>query len=132
MGVRFSGGGSIVLVNGSFNSGGPESIIVSSPPLSVPFDSAQVCILWFISLLAGNTAMTYNFRIRRGTAITSPLINVDEAITGPAANAKAIYSGVYIDTPGAVASQQYSLGILGAGGGTNPIINDACMYAFVL
>jgi len=119
-------------VTSSPGSGGPEAIVVSSPSLSPPLDFAQVIILWFVQLLAGNTAATYKFRLRRGTAITGTQINVDVVTNGPPVSTGAIYSGVYVDVPGAVANLQYSLGMLCAGGGTNAVINDVCMYAFAL
>lgn len=130
VGVRFPSGGSSAIVNVTLTNGA-EVVVCTTPPLIISQDFAQIMLVWYIAAQAGNTTTTYTARLRRGTTAGGTLVNVATAIpcTG---NAIFEASGAYVDTPGAVSAQQYSLTITNAGGSGNGLVNDVSLLAFAL
>ncbi|SRR5258708_5006778 len=130
MGVRFPSGGSIALVNNQLNTN-VETVVCVTPPLILPLDFAQVLIFWYfvVTTAAGTTAIQP--KIKRGPNAASTTINPGLGVTAAAAAVVSL-SGVYVDTPGAVAGQQYALTMTAIGAGANANISDACIIAFAL
>ncbi len=130
MGVRFPSVQSNTLVNPNVGINA-ETIVCTTPPLNLPLDGALVLLFWFMVHTIGATAAQTNFRLRRGTAITGTLINVSQPVTAVAGNVVTA-SGVYFDTPGIVAGQQYSLTCIDPASTGAGAIQDACLIAFAL
>lgn len=111
--------------------GAAETVICICPPLNLPLDGAAVMLWWFIEFLVGTGGVNSTIRLRRGSVVSSPLINV-----GNAANASAgttvRFSGVYTDLPGIVAGQQYSLTLQVGSASTASAVNDVCLVALAL
>src|SRR5229473_2284251 len=116
MGVRFPSVATTTVLGVSIAGG--ETVMCTTPPLNIPLDFAQVLLFWYCILLSNTTGTTVTWRLRRGTTTAGALINVPQ--TNPTGAAvQLMFSGCYIDTPGAVAAQQYSLTCVLAGGGGN-------------
>lgn len=108
-----------------------ETVIFTTPPVNLVQDNALILVFWeaVITLTAGTTACT--FRLRRGTTTAGALVNVAQAIT-VTASTTIKFSGVYQDTPGIVAAQQYSLSATMTAAAANSTVNDGCIAAVVL
>ena len=93
---------------------GTETVLVTTPPLTLPFDSATVFILWYCGVVVGTGTTTGRALIRRGTSSAGPNINPNVNINVTAGNTVA-FSGCCADsTPGA-SQPQYSLTLSGIG-----------------
>lgn len=130
MGVRFPS----VASNASFAlpASAAETVIVTTPPLNIPLDFAQVFLHWFIAFVGGTAITAAVFRLRRGTTVAGALVGSPPYQSALNAGNTVFYSGSYFDTPGAVAGQQYSLTLVqlsATGAGT---INDISLIAFAL
>src|SRR6266852_58152 len=130
MGVRYPTVSTTTVLGVSI-SGAGESVMCTTLPLNIPLDFAQVILLWYCLWLTNTTGTTVAWRLRRGTTTAATLINVSNTLPTGAAIQMA-HSGIYVDTPGAVAGQQYSLSCLLAGGGGNAGGLDVAMIAFAL
>lgn len=130
MGVRYPTVSTTAIVNANIVTTA-ETIIATTPPLTLPLDFAQVLLFWYAVISLGASITSWGAKIRRGAALTSPLVNV---AAGPAVipTACSFFSGMYIDTPGAVAGQQYSLTATMTAATTNSTVNDVCLIAFAL
>lgn len=130
MGVRYPSV-SVITNVGVLASNGAETIIMTTPPLTIPLDAAQVFLYWYFLGNDGNGTTSLNVRIRRGAALTSPLINTGN-IFNTVSNTVVALSGCYADTPGAVAGQQYSFTL--QGGATIGVGSflEGCLMAFAL
>lgn len=131
MGVRFPQIASTTFV-GPLPASAAETVILTTPPLNISLDFSQIIIQWACDILAGASTTSLVFRLRRGTTVAGTLINAAAWTHTLAAAASAVMSGVYVDTPGAVAGQQYSLTVVqtaATGAGT---FNDGCLLAFAL
>jgi hypothetical protein len=108
-----------------------ETVMLTTPPINQPIDNALILLFWEveISLSAASTAV--QFRIRRGTTTSGTLVNALSNTTVTAATVIR-FCGHYIDTPGIVAGQQWSLSaaVLSASG--NSTVQDGCISALVL
>ncbi len=130
MGVRYPS----VAVTGpgaAYPASGAETVILTTPPLNIPLDFAQVFLHWYIVYGVGTSTTGITMRLRRGTTTGGTLMNTGNLVqvTG---GTGVIVSGCFVDTPGAVAAQQYSLTIAGtatAGAGT---YGEGCMLAYAL
>src|SRR5258708_3089060 len=113
MGVRFPSVSTTTIL-GTLPANGAETIIATTPPLNLPLDFAQVILLWYFLGNSGASTTALNFILRRGTTVAGTLINVISGALVTAASGVR-FSGCYVDTPGAVAGQQYSLSESGVG-----------------
>lgn len=108
-----------------------DTIFMALGALNPPLPDAQVMIFWYFACLIGAGWTNVGFRIRRGTALASTVINAtaSEPVT-PATQ----YSrcGVYTDNPGPSAGLTYSLSILVTGGAGIGTCTDGCMFAICL
>jgi hypothetical protein len=130
MGVRFPGFGNNTIVTAVLGTN-VETIAATSTLLNISIDFSQVMILWYVMFTPGVSSTGTTMRLRRGTAITGTQLNVNGVFPVTAGNVT-ISSGCYIDTPGAVAGQQYSVSLLTQAATANGTITDACIIAFAL
>jgi hypothetical protein len=131
MGVRFPSAFSNTFI-GPLPANATETVVCTTPPLTLPLDGATVILLWLFSYTAGTGNTTTGMLLRRGTTIAGALVNAatnsGQAVpTGPD-----ILSGCYFDTPGAVAGQQYSLTIQQFGASAAGTFRDVALLAFAL
>jgi hypothetical protein len=131
MGVRFPSASSTTIVTVNPASA-TEAILVTTPPLNLPLDFAQVFIHWYAVGTTGATITAITTRLRRGAALTSTRIDVGGVTFTVSAGIGFILSGCYIDTPGAAAGVQYSFTTQGTGAASGLAINDVCLLAYVL
>lgn len=130
MGVRYPSVQSNTIV-AQLPASAVETVVVTTPPLTLPLDSAVVLILVYIAVTPGTGTTSLGFRIRRGTTTAGVLVNV-AMNTLPSAGIGGFVNAWYFDTPGAVTGQQYSATLAqnaGTGAGT---ITDVAMLAFAL
>ena|SRR6267378_1564303 len=109
-----------------------ETAVVTTPPLNISLDFAQV-LLWFAVYIGqcGTASTNIIAKIRRGSGIGGTQVNVNMATLASPGNSGFI-SGVYVDTPGAVAGQQYTVSITMQAATTNSSIVDVCLLAAAL
>lgn len=131
MGVRFPSISSTTFI-GPLPANANETILLTTPPLNISLDFSQIIIQWAGSITAGATVTGHQFRLRRGTTLAGALVFASTWVQAVTAANAGVFSGVYVDTPGAVAGQQYtlSLGQIGATGAG--VFNDGCLLAFAL
>jgi hypothetical protein len=130
MGVRFPGQGSTTIVNASVVTTA-QTIICTTPPLNLPLDGALVMIFWWAVFATGSGVTSIIQNILRGATLTSTRINLGGSIAATASSNTNL-SGSYVDTPGAVAAQQYSLALTQGAATGNGTVSDVCLIAFAL
>lgn len=130
MGVRIGSTATNTIANATITTTA-ETIAFTTGPMGLAFDNALVLVTWevVVTLTAGTTAITP--RLRRGSALTSTLVNVATAITVTASTTVKL-SGHYLDLPGLAAGLQYSLTLQMTAAGANSTVNDGAMSAIVL
>lgn len=131
MGVRFPSVFTTTLL-GTVPSNGAETIILTTPPLNLPLDGAQVFLGWYLTPTAGAGSTGAVVTIRRGALLTSPVVLPGPTGTVVTAGAGATLAGWWVDTPGIVGGQQYTLTVSGAGTTGAWTMNQGCLLAFVL
>ena len=131
MGVRFPSVSSNVLVSGVLVTTA-ETVICTTPQLTLPLDFAQVIILFFCALTTGVGTTNINWKIRRGTTVAGAVVAGPGVNLTAAAGTNPYVSGVAVDVPGAVAGQQYSLTLTQFAATGNGAVDDAVMLAFAL
>lgn len=130
MGVRFPGAGNITLVTTTLVTTA-ETIVLTSQPLNLALDFEQVLILFMADILAGTNTTAITLRIRRGASLTGALVST--TLGGAAtAGTSAMWSGCYVDSPGAIAGQQYSLTAQQTAASANGTVNDGCIVVVAL
>lgn len=108
-----------------------ETIIATTGPLGLFTDNAQVLLFAFIELTIGTSGTGLTLNLRRGSLVTSPLVNVGQATTVVAGNK--IRSGlVYADFPGVAAGLQYTLTATITAGAAASTVTDVGLAAMVL
>lgn len=131
MGVRFPSVFSNSIVNPAISTTA-ETVIATTPPFSPPIDAAQVIIHVVCSITIGTAGATLTLTIRRGPLVTSPLVQVHQpGITVVAGNTLG-FGAFYVDTPGAVGGQQYSLTATVGSATGNSTVLDAAILAMAL
>lgn len=130
MGVRWSTSFTTTIVNATIVTTA-ETIIATTAPINLTQDGALVLLLWSTNILAGTGVTNMQYLLRRGTLVTSPLINanVNEAQTAAVAAAR---GGSYPDSPGIVAEQQYTLTVIQLGATGNGTVRDVFLAAIVM
>ncbi len=131
MGVRFpSVATTTILAN--VPASGADTVILTTPPLNLPLDGALVFLHWNLVFGTGAGTVSVLVSLRRGTTTAAAKINVGSLNITVTAATEVNLSGVYVDSPGAVAEQQYSVSLLGnatTGAMTN---SDGALIAMVL
>jgi hypothetical protein len=130
MGVRFptaaQGGAPFFNIPAS----GAETVIITSPALTPPIDSAQILIFSSITMTVGTGGTNMVFRMRRGaTGSGANFTTMQQVVT---AGTQMTFTMFYVDTPGVVTGQQYSItaSLTGATGGSTT--NDASILLLAL
>jgi hypothetical protein len=131
MGVRFPSVQTNTFI-GPFPANATETVVLTTPPLTLPLDSAVVLILWDFSALAGTSVTSFVLRIRRGATTAGTLVTTAQHVTPAVAGTISGLGGCYFDTPGAVAGQQYSLTCVQTAATGASTFNDAALLAFAL
>lgn len=109
-----------------------ETIVLTTGAISEAVDNAPILIFWFASILTGTANTQLQFRLRRGTALTGALVGTPPWTNTAGAAIQSIASGVYVDSPGVVAGQQYTLTVVQASATGAGTWNDGCLLAMVL
>lgn len=131
MGVRFPS----VFTNtfiGPLPASAVETVVLTTPPLTLPLDGATVLLLWSMSVVTGTASTGTVIRIRRGTTTGGALVSLNPWTNTTTAALGYVLGGWYFDTPGNVAGQQYSLTVVqtaATGAGT---WSDGALLAFAL
>lgn len=128
MGVRFPSVQSTTILTSTLVTT-TESVIVTTPPLTLPLDSAVVLLGFSANILGGTGVTGLSFNIRRGTLVSSTLVNAQGATFMSAGNAFEI-GGMYFDTPGPAAGVQYSISVGQQSATANGTVRDVCLIAF--
>ena len=132
MGVRFPSVSSSTFV-GPLPANATETVICTTPPLTLPLDFAMVMLFWEWSMTSGTATTSIIMRLRRGTTVSGTLVNTNNyTISTPTAGNAYLLTGCFFDTPGAVGPIQYSLTTqqnAATGAGTNL---EVALMAFAL
>ncbi|HKC69970.1 MAG TPA: hypothetical protein VKB60_00040, partial [Terriglobales bacterium] len=107
MGTRLISGATIVLANTTVTLN-TLTLALVTPALSPVPDGSLVKLIWYLVILTGAGTTSWVVRLHRGALATDTVINAGAGLTTPASTLAA-FSGCYVDTPAAVAGQQYSL-----------------------
>lgn len=109
-----------------------ETLCLTTGPIEGPIDNAAAILLWTASITPGTSTTSLVFRLRRGPLVTSPLVNLSTfSFTTVAANLLTV-SGCYVDLPGVVAGQQYSLTVVQTADTVAGVWVDGALIAMVL
>lgn len=131
MGARNNAIGSKVIANATIVTTA-ETVLVVSPPISLPFDSAQVVILCRATIITGTGASFINFLIRQGVTTAGVAITGNMTLLGFAAGQTPHFTCWGLDTPSNVAGQQYCFTATLPGTSGNSTVSDVSIYAFIL
>lgn len=131
MGVRFPSV-SQTGIGGAPPASNAEFIVYTTPPLTLPLDSALVFLLWHYTCTAGTGTANLQFRIRRGPLLTSPQVNLTPNGIPLAAGVNGMFAGSYVDSPGASGPLQYSLTCAQNTATAGAINTDGALLAFAL
>lgn len=131
MGVRFATVASTTQAN-VLPANATETVICTTLGINEAVDNAQVVLVWMSNITTGTGTTALVHRIRRGTAITGTSIGFNTWINSVTAGNTVHLSGVYVDSPGIVAGQQYSMTVQQTGATAAGGLNDVCLLAMVL
>lgn len=110
-----------------------ETIAITAPLVDVPFNTMNALVLGYAQLTTGTNTTTITPRIRRGAAITSPLVGAANA-----ENIKAAAGGteefflMVSESLSNLAEVQYSLSLQAAGASANGSILQASILVLLL
>ena len=111
---------------------GAETVILTTSPLTLPFDGTIVFLVWYCSQTIGTGTTAGTVRIRRGTAASAPAVTpVAVPLTVVAGNLFA-FSGVNVDVIPGPTQPQYSLTLTGTGTTGAWTNQDQALLAFAL
>lgn len=130
MGARFPFQVTKVIV-ASVPATGADTIIATTPPLTLPFDGAAVLILWFANITVGLGTASYVQKLLRGTVVNTNVLNVVSSCQVTAGNT-VLLSGMYVDANPGASTPVYSLSFLGTGTTGIWTTQDVCIAAFAL
>jgi hypothetical protein len=131
MGSRLNSQFSTTIV-GAFAGFPAEVVAVTSPPLTLAYDNQVVLIFWYVKYTTGVTGPVLSYNIRRGTLITSPLVNASGAGATEVASVNIARSGCMVDAVSIPGTPQYSLTMNVSNAATNGAFLEACILAVAL
>lgn len=131
MGARLPSGGNTVLQN-ALPANNTEVIVLTSQPLNISLEFQQIMIWWYVSITAGASVASIGTKLRRGATTAGALLNGAAAGITLASGNSGQLVGCWIDTPGAVAGQQYSLGLVQTGATGASTMLDQCIVVMAL
>lgn len=111
------------VINATTVGGSAEATVVVSPPINLPLDNALVIILWEVVITYGAAQTQCFYVLRRGTTSGGTQVNGGSPITIVASTTVRM-TGLYFDTPGVVAGQQYNVGANANGAGGVGSVQD--------
>lgn len=95
-----------------------ETTALTTAPVSSSLDGDSICIEGNLNMLTGATTTAVVIRCRRGVGTAGALVGVAETFTiGAAANFTNSFQ--FVDSPGSVAGQQYTVTAQQTGGSSN-------------
>jgi hypothetical protein len=109
-----------------------ETAIITSNPITLPFDFSAVLLFWFLVLTAGASTTSFVVRLRRGATLASTQFQLAPWTQTVAAGNTVVLTGCYSDTPGAVAGQQYLLTLVQTAATAAGTVVDSSLIAMVL
>jgi len=130
MGVHFPSLASKTIQNAGVGNSA-EVIVFSSPALNISLDNQIVLVFWEVVCTLGAAQTTFAINLRRGTSASGTLVNVGSSRT-TVASTTVDFAGVYFDTPGVVAGQQYSIGVNANGAAAAGTVVDGCIIVICL
>lgn len=131
MGVRFPSVQSNTFI-GPLPASAVETVVLTTPPLTIPLDFATIFLLWDAEINGGTSTTAFGYSIRRGTTVAGPLVQASGRFVTAVVGSARTCSGVAFDVPGAVAGQQYSLTVVQQGAAAAGVWNDGYLIAFAL
>jgi hypothetical protein len=131
MGVRMASVFSNTFI-GPLPANANETLMFTTGPLGLAVDNAPVMLFFIGTVVAGTSTTSHNYRLRRGTLVTSPLIHTAAFAQTCAAGNTVVVSGCYFDLPGVAAGLQYSLTIAQAAATVAGVFSDGALLAMVL
>ncbi len=131
MGVRFPFAATSAIVNNTVLTS-TETVVLSTPQFSPPLDNAAVLIMVMWSMVTPGTVTNYNYNLRRGNLVTSPLVNVGNQVIVEPLSSRFLRMLMFVDTPGALGPVQYSLSIVGNGATGNTLLDYGTIVAMAL
>lgn len=110
-----------------------ESVMLVTPGISVPLDSAAILILWFVYVAGGGATITnVTMRLRRGSTISGLLVNVTSWIDATYTGGAMVRTGQYVDNAPAFANAQYCVTMQFTGNTGAQLTQDGFIAAIVL
>jgi hypothetical protein len=109
-----------------------ETVVLTTPPLNIALDFAVVFLAWFFYFTPGTSTTAAIMRIRRGTTASGAQVGATLWQFPVTAAVSTAFSGVYFDTPGAIAGQQYALTIVQVGATVAGTPQDQALLAYML
>lgn len=107
-----------------------ETVAQNSPAVSLTYDGDSVNVSGTVDITTGATTTAVVIRCRRGNGITGTVVGTSETDTlGAAVSAPISFD--FLDNPGAVAGQVYSITVQQTGGSSNGTVNS-CVSAWTL
>jgi hypothetical protein len=131
MGVRFPSIATNTFI-GPLPANATETVVLTTPLLTLPIDGAQIFLFWCGCINAGTGTTVITYRIRRGTTAAGANIALGVWTQLTTVGNAAMLSGCYFDTPGIVAGQQYSLTAAQTGATAAGVWIDGALLAFAL
>lgn len=132
MGVRLASVFSNTFI-GPLPANASETLIFTTGGIGEAVDNAAVLLFWFCNITAGTSTTALVYHIRRGATAVGTSVGVAGgwSFTTVAGNITSL-SGVYQDSPGIVAGQQYTLTISQTAATGAGVFNDGALIAMVL
>ena len=121
-------------VSGNVPAAGTEGVITSTPPLSPAFDNQPILVFARIEVTPGAAVTNIQLKLRRGVGIAgTDIFGGNTANISVTAGAPLIMPIFFVDSPGIVAGQQYSLTAIATGGAAGSVVQaSACLFAMCL
>jgi len=130
MGVRYPSVVSTTVAN-ALPANATETVICTVAAINPAVDFAQILLQWMAFIQAGTNCTGLLFKLRRGTTTGGTQLGFNWQQTVVAGNF-ALCSGVYVDTPGIVANEPYSLTCTQTAATGAGSLSDVCLAAFCL
>jgi len=108
-----------------------ETAFLTTPGINLSLDNAQVLLFWWVNLGTGGSTTGIQITVRRGADLTGAIV-IQPTVDRVTAATNAFFSGVFVDTPGIVANQQYTFSALQVAAAVNGSFNLGCALAMVL
>lgn len=127
---------SVSLANAIATAVSTEGGVLTTPPLVLPVDNATVLLFGWVAIVPGTGTTAIIAQIRRGTAVSGPLISSYGAGGNASHTLAAGASGLLLvngfDNPGAATGVQYFLTVTQTGGTAAGSVNLAALTALIL